>query len=252
MLETPETKMISRRSRGRGRGYQPTADSRQLQARTKGRDQKRRKELLAQAKVLLKAARAGDRDAAEVLLDVLSYLDVTEAERLALALRGRTYPAGSQLSGEDAERNLRRVFEHTALAVSPPRSKPCMPNRRDFVTMIMAAADHRSTRLPQLDVRRATRDLWSLLKTACDSNRTPDIDRAMHEANSILDGHGVESLDVETRRGGRLFAEYVNMGDTYVSTLIYDHHADRFRITSWGDLLESWERRRRRGRRDDW
>ena len=216
------------------------------------RDPKTRKELRAQAKILLKAARAGDRDAAEVLLDVLGYLDETEAERLALALRGRTYPSGTQLSGEEAERNLRRVFEHTAYAVTPPRSKPCMPNRRDFVTMIMAAADHRSTRLPQLNVRRATRDLWSLLQTSCESNRRWDVQRAMEEANSILDGHGVEFLDVETRRAGELHAEYVNMGDTYVSTLIYDHHADRFRITSWGDLLEIWERRYGRADEGEW
>lgn len=216
------------------------------------RDPKTRKELLAQAKVLLKAARAGDRDAAEVLLDVLGYLDQIEAQRLALALQGRTYPAGTQLSGEDAERNLRRVFEHAALTVSPPRSQPCMPNRRDFVTMIMAAADHRSTRRLQLDVRRATRDLWSLLRTACDSTLVRDIERAMEEANSILDGHGVERLDVETRRAGTLSAEYVNMGDTYVTTLIYDHHADRFRITSWGDMVEMWERRYGRADEGDW
>lgn len=29
----------------------------------------------------------------------------------------------------------------------------------------------------------------------------------------------------------------------HVSTLVYGHAADRFRITSWGDMVEMWERR---------
>lgn len=33
--------------------------------------------------------------------------------------------------------------------------------------------------------------------------------------------------------------EYVNLGDTYDCTLVYDHAKARFYVTSWGDIVES-------------
>jgi hypothetical protein len=31
---------------------------------------------------------------------------------------------------------------------------------------------------------------------------------------------------------------YVNMGDTYDTTLLYDHKTGRFSVGSWGDIVE--------------
>jgi len=36
---------------------------------------------------------------------------------------------------------------------------------------------------------------------------------------------------------------YVNMGDTYDTTLIYDYKTNRFVVSSWGDIVERQPRR---------
>jgi len=61
----------------------------------------------------------------------------------------------------------------------------------------------------------------------------------MKEANGILDGHGIEHL---RSRNGKAEAYYVNMGDTYSTTLILDTGKDRVWVTGWGDWVEAEER----------
>lgn len=57
------------------------------------------------------------------------------------------------------------------------------------------------------------------------------------EAISVIMGEsGVEVL-VED---GKAIASYVNNGDTYKPTVVYDHEEQEFLITSWGDFLEEW------------
>jgi hypothetical protein len=59
-------------------------------------------------------------------------------------------------------------------------------------------------------------------------------------ANEVLGGHGLEQLQSENERAS---ATYVNMGDTYASTLLYDHAKGSFRATDWGTYVETEERR---------
>lgn len=54
----------------------------------------------------------------------------------------------------------------------------------------------------------------------------------------ILRGYGVECLQLK----GRHYAYYVNFGDTYTPTLIRTHEG-RYIVASWGDYLESYEKR---------
>lgn len=58
-------------------------------------------------------------------------------------------------------------------------------------------------------------------------------------ADDLLDGHGVEYIEslTDTMRS-REGLSYVNMGDTYDTTLIYDHGKGRFVVSSWGDIVE--------------
>lgn len=72
------------------------------------------------------------------------------------------------------------------------------------------------------------------------------ISNALEWANKALEGHGVEymrderdSINYRDMYG----IEYVNMGDFYAPTVMYDHSARRFRFTSMGDLIESMPRR---------
>jgi hypothetical protein len=61
--------------------------------------------------------------------------------------------------------------------------------------------------------------------------------------NEILSGYGVESVTVENMWINSYYqnicATYVNLGDTYMSTVLLDHITGKFVITSWGDFYES-------------
>jgi len=62
--------------------------------------------------------------------------------------------------------------------------------------------------------------------------------RILQAADKMMDGNGVERI---SGVGGGLM--YVNMGDTYDTTLIYDYKTNRFVVSSWGDIVERQPRR---------
>ena len=75
-------------------------------------------------------------------------------------------------------------------------------------------------------------------------------DDFLRAADKAIDAHGVEplalgpdgqkkyNLDYEDRE----IAYYVNTGDTYSATLLYDPEDDKVYLTTWGDWLQAWER----------
>ncbi len=66
----------------------------------------------------------------------------------------------------------------------------------------------------------------------------------LEEVNKLIDGHGVEALRDENAWDnyyGDTIATYVNMGDTYETTLLYDVREHEFHVTSWGDWYEAYE-----------
>jgi predicted dehydrogenase len=70
-------------------------------------------------------------------------------------------------------------------------------------------------------------------------------------ANAIMDAHGIEYLSpAEGDRDYSVYggngASYVNIGDTYDGTLLYDEKKQNFYATSWGDFVEQAERRGRK------
>lgn len=72
-----------------------------------------------------------------------------------------------------------------------------------------------------------------------------DVADSMNAINKELNAHGVEftaQYPGELNPGEHF--DYVNMGDTYTPTVIY--HRGKFKIMSWGDLVESLERRGKR------
>lgn len=67
---------------------------------------------------------------------------------------------------------------------------------------------------------------------------------ALHAMNEVLGTHGVEGLGPARRGDYAPPYEYLNAGDTYVGTLIYDRARDRLFVGSWGDIVEKhpeWE-----------
>lgn len=96
--------------------------------------------------------------------------------------------------------------------------------------------------LRQLLTQKRTTTGYQTVKdwVASSLNRPPYIERLMMALNEILEGHGVEAV---IRSGNPPDAEYVNMGDTYATTLIWDCKTKSFRLQSLGDWIEAAERR---------
>lgn len=61
---------------------------------------------------------------------------------------------------------------------------------------------------------------------------------ALHAINDIVGGYGVEGLGPGRSGDYAPPYEYINMGDTYATTLIYDRDADRLYIGDWGTIVE--------------
>jgi predicted phosphodiesterase len=64
------------------------------------------------------------------------------------------------------------------------------------------------------------------------------VTRTLNVADTMLNGHGHEELPSPS---GRVI--YVNMGDAYNMTLMFDWSKDKFTVGSWGDLVEAQPRR---------
>lgn len=62
----------------------------------------------------------------------------------------------------------------------------------------------------------------------------------LNAADKMLDGFGREYLYSSDGSNG---VDYVNMGDTYVTTFMFDFAKDKFIVGSWGDLVETQPRR---------
>lgn len=58
----------------------------------------------------------------------------------------------------------------------------------------------------------------------------------LEAANELLDGSGIET--VFGNHGMDPVLSYVNMGDTYTPTLIFDHDKNEWIVSSWGAILE--------------
>lgn len=71
------------------------------------------------------------------------------------------------------------------------------------------------------------------------------VDAALELANTLLSGHGVEALRVPGAHVDNYYFDvvglYVNMGDSYIATLLYDTEDRRFYVMDWGAFLELLE-----------
>ncbi len=71
------------------------------------------------------------------------------------------------------------------------------------------------------------------------------VDQYLEYANKEIDGYGVEAVTDENAYVDsyyhNIIALYVNMGDTYVPTVVYSTETKEFMVTSWGDFYENWQ-----------
>lgn len=67
------------------------------------------------------------------------------------------------------------------------------------------------------------------------------VDLKLTVVNSITEGCGVEYIahkDDGFRCDEMMGLSYVNHGDTYVETIIFDHNSGRFILGDWGSIVE--------------
>lgn len=64
---------------------------------------------------------------------------------------------------------------------------------------------------------------------------------ALHVINELVGGYGVEGLGPGRSGDYAPPYEYINMGDTYATTLIYDRDKDELFIGTWGGVVEEEE-----------
>ena len=60
--------------------------------------------------------------------------------------------------------------------------------------------------------------------------------------NLILEGHGIEEVQTSGTFGTPEM-EYVNMGESYAATIIFDHGRNTWFVEGWADWVEKAERR---------
>jgi len=86
-----------------------------------------------------------------------------------------------------------------------------------------------------------------LLKAAIrDAHDHDSVDTALKLANVLMHGYGVESIEggyQVDRYYYNIVALYVNTGDSYNNTLLYETERERFLLTTMGDWVERNERR---------
>jgi len=73
------------------------------------------------------------------------------------------------------------------------------------------------------------------------NNRTDaEINGTLQSVSMLLHGYGVEyAPSKQDTHGEGRGLEYVNMGDTYAMTIIYDCLHRSFVCAAWGDIIES-------------
>ena len=69
-----------------------------------------------------------------------------------------------------------------------------------------------------------------------------------HACNEVLGGFDCEAIEADGVWGSfycSFVAGYINMGDTYATTLLFDYYRNAVYITSWGEWVATSERTRR-------
>lgn len=72
-----------------------------------------------------------------------------------------------------------------------------------------------------------------------------DIDKALDRINELMRGYGVES--VRDNQWGNYYLDigllHVNMGDSYIPTVIYDTRSGRWSVCCLGDIIDGNRKR---------
>ena len=120
-----------------------------------------------------------------------------------------------------------------------------VPNARRSVTL----ARELKRSFPELSVEDAEAIAGQALAAEGNADAVEEVFRVFEEAIA-LEGNsatfGVEAIRGEKERDdywANTVALYVNTGDTYSATLLYDRVREKFEVTTYGDFVEKYTRR---------
>lgn len=80
-----------------------------------------------------------------------------------------------------------------------------------------------------------------LAKSLAGARNSSAAEKTLRLANEILDGHGVEAIYSADDYDAPPVAEYVNQGDTYNVTIVYDRRDNVFYLTDFGTWVDHFE-----------
>lgn len=72
-----------------------------------------------------------------------------------------------------------------------------------------------------------------------------EVDHVLDVFNNLLYGYGVEAIRGPHVDGYYMDINllYINMGDTYSQTIVFDTLEEQFHVCSWGDIVEAQPKR---------
>jgi hypothetical protein len=109
-------------------------------------------------------------------------------------------------------------------------------NKPSVKTLRTIAGDRAQELRDLLDGVNKTREYESVRAWESQCYHKPSyIERVLCAANEIISGYGVECL---VDSDGQARWEYINMGDTYAATLLYNRETGQFTVGTWGDIVE--------------
>lgn len=89
------------------------------------------------------------------------------------------------------------------------------------------------------------KDLKYLIKATA---KILDAEKRMDEIAARMKAYGIEAIDVEgeyvSQYWQNIVALYVNVGEAYDLTVVYDTRYDQFEIIAWADFAERLDRQR--------
>jgi hypothetical protein len=83
-----------------------------------------------------------------------------------------------------------------------------------------------------------------LRKALKNTSDISNVEERMEAINIRVEGYGVEPIRSQNYAGGYwgdIVALYVNMGDTYTPTVVYNVKRDVFTVCSLGDFVEKFQ-----------
>ena len=114
------------------------------------------------------------------------------------------------------------------------------PNAAKMIRALAKAVDEPGDRLEKLvdEYLPATAKYVRGMYSSPYYSRIWRVTVALHGMNEIMGTHGVEALGPGRSGDYAPPYEYLNMGDPFVSTLIFNRSAHALRIGSWGNIAE--------------